>query len=57
MPNVKFNVAKILQRIIPLFDRAVIERTIKPCLAELRDDSDMDVRFYAQQATYAVEAS
>ena len=55
VPNVKFNVAKMLQRIAPLLDRPVIERTIKPCLAELSDDSDMDVRFYARQALACAE--
>lgn len=49
VPNVKFNVAKMLQRIVPLLDRQIVERTIKPCLSELCDDSDMDVRFYARQ--------
>ena len=55
VPNVKFNVAKMLQRVTPLLDRAIIDRTIKPCLAELCDDTDMDVRFYARQALLAAD--
>ncbi len=57
VPNVKFNVAKMLQRITPLLDRQIIERTIKPCLSELCDDADMDVRFYARQALYAADGT
>lgn len=55
VPNVKFNVAKMLQRIAPLVDRPVIERTIKPCLVELGEDPDIDVRFYARQALLAID--
>ena len=55
VPNVKFNVAKMLQRVTPLLDRAIIDHTIKPCLAELCDDTDMDVRFYARQALLAAD--
>jgi serine/threonine-protein phosphatase 2A regulatory subunit A len=57
VPNVKFNVAKMLARIAPLLDRPVIERSIRPCLTELCDDADMDVRFYAKQALYAADGT
>ena len=50
VPNIKFNVAKMLERLIPLVDASVVEHTIKPCLLELNEDSDTDVRFYAKQA-------
>lgn len=56
MPNVKFNVAKMLEKITPLLERPVIEHSVKPCLAELCEDGDMDVRFYARQALYACDA-
>jgi len=55
VPNVKFNVAKMIEKIVALLDRSVIEHNIKPCLAELCDDQDMDVRFYARQAMYACD--
>ena len=55
VPNVKFNVAKMLQRIAPLLNRQIIERTIKPCLAELSVDPDMDVQFYARQAMLSAD--
>lgn len=57
VPNVKFNVAKMLEKVVPLVDNAVIEQTIKPCLHELSDDPDMDVRFYARQALYTCDNS
>ena len=50
MPNIRFNVAKMLERLVPLVDASVVERTIKPCLLELHEDVDVDVRFYALQA-------
>ena len=55
MPNVKFNVAKMLEKIAPLLERQVIELTVKPCLSELCEDSDADVRFYARQALFACD--
>ncbi|KAG1671645.1 hypothetical protein FOA52_006876 [Chlamydomonas sp. UWO 241] len=57
VPNVKFNVAKMLQRIAPLLDRPIVDRTIRPCLSELCDDGDMDVRFYARAALGTIDAS
>lgn len=56
MPNVKFNVAKMLEKIAPMLEKPVIEHSVKPCLAELCEDGDMDVRFYARQAMYACDA-
>lgn len=55
VPNVKFNVAKVLERVAPLVDNIVIQQTIKPCLAELAEDQDVDVQFYAKQALYACD--
>uniref|UniRef100_A0A803NCD1 Phosphatase PP2A regulatory subunit A/Splicing factor 3B subunit 1-like HEAT repeat domain-containing protein n=1 Tax=Chenopodium quinoa TaxID=63459 RepID=A0A803NCD1_CHEQI len=50
VPNIKFNVAKVLQSFIPIVDQSVVEKTIKPCLIELSEDPDVDVRFFATQA-------
>lgn len=55
VPNVKFNVAKMLERIVPLLERPVVELSVKPALSELCEDGDMDVRFYARQALYACD--
>ena len=50
VPNIKFNVAKVLQSLIPIVDQSVVEKTIRPCLIELSEDPDVDVRFFATQA-------
>ncbi len=55
VPNVKFNVAKIMEKLAGLVNRNVLESTIRPVLLELCEDSDMDVRFYARQALYACD--
>ncbi len=55
VPNIKFTVAKMLERLVPLVDAAVAEHTIKPCLMELADDSDADVQFFAQHALQSCE--
>nr|AFK45317.1 unknown [Lotus japonicus] len=50
VPNIKFNVAKVLQSLIPIVEESVVENTIRPCLVELSEDPDVDVRFFASQA-------
>jgi serine/threonine-protein phosphatase 2A regulatory subunit A len=55
VPNVKFNAAKMLERMAPLVDRGVLDSTIKPALREMAEDGDADVRFYASQALYGVD--
>ena len=56
VPNIKFNVAKMLEKLVPLVDASVVERTIKPCLLELHEDADVDVRFFAHQALSSCDA-
>lgn len=84
----KFNVAKVLQSLVPILDQSVrnsvvvilffvvvilflsvfgfsptplnvylqaVEKTVKPCLAELSEDPDVDVRYYAHQALRACD--
>jgi serine/threonine-protein phosphatase 2A regulatory subunit A len=55
VPNVKFNVAKMLEKVVPLLERSVIQQSVKPTLSELCEDGDMDVRFYARQALLACD--
>ncbi|CAA6674775.1 unnamed protein product [Spirodela intermedia] len=43
VPNIKFNVAKVLQSLIPFFNNL-------PALVELSEDPDVDVRYFASQA-------
>ena len=55
MPNIKFTVAKMLERLVPLVDAAIAEHTIKPCLQDLSEDSDADVQYFAKQALLSCE--
>lgn len=50
VPNVRFCTAKLLKKIIPKVDPAVVGSKIKPALAEMVSDSDKDVQYYAKQA-------
>lgn len=49
VPNVRFNAAKALQRLQPLLNSAVVQQQLKPCLQQLAEDADKDVRYYAVQ--------
>lgn len=53
VPNIRFNVAKMLQRLLSLVEPHVIEQQIKPCLQQLTEDSDVDVTYYAKAALAA----
>lgn len=87
VPNIKFNVAKVLQSLIPIVDQSVCtaifamtgftvsstslylnnfmdyifhvlqvaEKTIRPCLVELAEDPDVDVRHFATQALQSID--
>ena len=33
----------------------VVETTIRPCLVELNEDPDVDVRFFANQALQSID--
>jgi len=55
VPNIKFTVAKLLERLVPLVDATIADQTIKPCLQAMVDDSDVDVQFFAQQALVSCE--
>ena len=53
--NIKFNVTKVLQTLIPIVDHSVIEQSIRPCLFELSEDPDVDVRYFAGEALRACD--
>ena len=50
VPNIRFNVAKMLERLVPLLEAQVTDQSVRPVLQELTEDPDTDVRFYASQA-------
>ena len=50
VPNIRFNVAKVFQTVIPLLSREIVQERVKPCLQELSEDSDDDVKYFATVA-------
>ncbi|CAH1263810.1 serine/threonine-protein phosphatase 2A 65 kDa regulatory subunit A alpha isoform-like isoform X2 [Branchiostoma lanceolatum] len=50
VPNVRFNVAKTLQKIGCHFDATTVNEKVKPCLTKLSSDVDYDVKYYANEA-------
>ncbi|XP_077985024.1 serine/threonine-protein phosphatase 2A 65 kDa regulatory subunit A beta isoform-like isoform X1 [Glandiceps talaboti] len=48
--NVRFNVAKTLQKVGPILDANTLKSQVKPCLDKLNSDADVDVKYFAQEA-------
>ncbi|XP_067009843.1 serine/threonine-protein phosphatase 2A 65 kDa regulatory subunit A alpha isoform isoform X3 [Anabrus simplex] len=48
--NVRFNVAKTLQKIGPILDAGCIQTQVKPVLDKLHVDTDVDVKYFASEA-------
>ena len=48
--NVRFNVAKSLEKIGLLVDGASVTSEVKPTLQRLSHDADVDVQFFSQRA-------
>lgn len=54
--NVRFNVAKTLQKISPFLEASVIDAQVKPTLDKLNADTDVDVKHFAAQAIAGIAA-
>lgn len=52
--NVRFNVAKTLQKISPFLDSTLIDAEVKPILDQLNTDSDVDVKYFASEAISSI---
>jgi len=54
IPNIRFNVAKSFEQLIPLMKTPQLQKAkeeiVKPTLMKLRDDTDNDVKFFANRA-------
>jgi serine/threonine-protein phosphatase 2A regulatory subunit A len=55
IPNIRFNVAKSLEALIPLLKNnesasGLYESTVKPALEKLTEDVDVDVKYFALRA-------
>lgn len=48
--NVRFNVAKTLQRIGPYLEPSAVQAQVKPVLDKLNTDTDVDVKYFASEA-------
>lgn len=48
--NVRFNVAKTMQKITPFLEASVIDTQVKPALDQLNSDTDVDVKHFASEA-------
>lgn len=48
--NVRFNVAKTLQKITPFLEPSVVDSQVKPALDKLNGDTDVDVKHFASEA-------
>lgn len=48
--NVRFNVAKTLQRIGPYLEQSAVQAQVKPVLDKLNTDTDVDVKYFASEA-------
>lgn len=52
--NVRFNVAKTLQKISPYLEATAIETQVKPALEQLNSDADVDVKHFASEAIVGI---
>ena len=48
--NVRFNVAKTLQKIGPFLKPNSVQTQVKPVLDKLNTDTDVDVKYFASEA-------
>ncbi|XP_019561731.1 serine/threonine-protein phosphatase PP2A 65 kDa regulatory subunit [Aedes albopictus] len=55
--NVRFNVAKTLQKLSPFLDQAAIDEHVKPILEKLNTDTDVDVKYFASEAMVGIAAA
>lgn len=54
--NVRFNVAKTLQKMVPWLEPSVIQPQVKPVLEKLNVDQDVDVKYFASEAIAVLAA-
>ncbi|CAL7944388.1 unnamed protein product [Xylocopa violacea] len=54
--NVRFNVAKTLQKIGPYLEPSAVQVQVKPVLDKLNTDSDVDVKYFASEAIAGIAA-
>ncbi|CAI5745816.1 unnamed protein product [Peronospora destructor] len=55
IPNVRFVASMTLEQLCKLADASVVAAQVRPCLTELVNDDDMDVKYYSSIALDAVQ--
>ncbi|CAH0485343.1 unnamed protein product [Peronospora farinosa] len=55
IPNVRFVASMTLEQLCKLADASVVVAQVRPCLTELVNDADMDVKYYSSIALDAVQ--
>jgi len=50
IPNVRFTIAKIIQKTKSQIDASIVSSQIMPALKEMTNDTDRDVQYYATVA-------
>lgn len=53
VPNMRFVAAKVLQSLQPVVQPQQVEAQVLPCLKALVQDTDADVRYFAEQSLAA----
>lgn len=53
IPNVRFSAAQTLLTMVPLADQATVASQIRPCLQEMQQDADGDVKYFSMLALEA----
>ncbi|KAL3672437.1 hypothetical protein V7S43_003119 [Phytophthora oleae] len=55
IPNVRFVASMTLEQLCKFADASVVAAQVRPCLTEMVNDSDMDVKYYSSIALDAVQ--
>jgi len=50
VPNVRFKVAKAMQKLFPLLEKTVVAKKVIPVIQKLTSDKDADVRYFSEIA-------
>jgi len=48
--NIRFNVAKTLQSMVPQLDTETVQSRVRPCLERMLQDPDSDVKIFGTKA-------
>lgn len=55
VPNTRFVAARVLQALAPVVQQNAIQAQVVTTLKHMQQDTDPDVKFYAEQSLYAYE--